>query len=84
MISRWRRIAVTSEKNVDTTVDAARLEARATKRKVGARIFVARLRLHRLVRHLPLLLIEVQDLPLPIGLDGHRDQDLRAGSGFYV
>jgi hypothetical protein len=34
LISRWtsRRIAVTSEKNVDTAVDAARLEARATKR----------------------------------------------------
>ena len=29
-------------KNVDTTVDAARLEARATKRKVGTRIFMAR------------------------------------------
>jgi len=35
LISRWisRRIGVTGEKNVDTTVDAARLEARATKRK---------------------------------------------------
>jgi hypothetical protein len=32
-----------AEKNVDTTVDAARLEARATKRKVGTRIFMARL-----------------------------------------
>jgi hypothetical protein len=44
LISRWTsiRIGVTAEKNVDTTVDAARLEARATKRKVGTRIFMAR------------------------------------------
>jgi hypothetical protein len=56
LISRWtsRRIAVVAEKNVDTTVDAARLEARATKRTVemqgklmlaghnGTRIFMAR------------------------------------------
>src|ERR1700733_15533195 len=44
LIPRWtsRQIAVTAEKNVDTTVDAARLEARATKRKVGTRIFMAR------------------------------------------
>jgi hypothetical protein len=33
LISRWTsiRIGLTAEKNVDTTVDAARLEARATK-----------------------------------------------------
>src|ERR1700733_7963768 len=44
LIPRWtsRQIAVTAEKNVDTTVDAARLEARATKRKAGTRIFMAR------------------------------------------
>jgi hypothetical protein len=42
LISRWTsRIPVQSEKNVDTTVDAARLEARATKREVGTRIFMA-------------------------------------------
>src|SRR6202034_4736422 len=39
LISRWTsiRIGVTAEKNVDTTVDAARLEARATKRNFMAR-----------------------------------------------
>src|SRR5580700_1228715 len=44
LISRWtsRRNAVTAERNVDTTVDAARLEARATKRTVGTRIFMTR------------------------------------------
>src|SRR5580658_6623942 len=41
LISGWpsRRNAVTSEKNVDTTVEEARLEARATKR---IRTFMAR------------------------------------------
>jgi hypothetical protein len=35
-----RRIAFTGEKDVDTTVDAAHLEARATRREVGTRIFM--------------------------------------------